>query len=323
MASDGTSVFTETETEVSLPPAASRNAERSRSQNASDRRRPPVAAGRRCLGAGLGPSEPVALSGCSSVEFLDGSGSSSAYGGCGDDLAPARTEAAGFGRKLTRSWSDPSGLHIPRTWLWKAELGMETLPPDQTVSAAVMAAPSHGGVRSGAPPQGKRVRIATPVCTAGRSLQPPPCPSGAGCDPSRRCHCGGKGGRSCSERPGADRSTDGSRKVLARDGTSSKPPLGRPGGSPRSTFVRNKRERSTVLVRRYKKNNRWMSKPVCAGTRAIVMALPSGRMAAKIGDAPSRRSRPNSFYASRALAGITRFQDRQLLFPGAKLLKVG
>ncbi|XP_076007670.1 1-phosphatidylinositol 4,5-bisphosphate phosphodiesterase epsilon-1 isoform X2 [Genypterus blacodes] len=43
-------------------------------------------------------------------------------------------------------------------------------------------------------------------------------------------------------------------------------------------FVRNRKERSTVLVRRYFKNNQKMTKSVCTGTRAIVRTLPSGRI---------------------------------------------
>ncbi|CAL8259792.1 unnamed protein product [Arctogadus glacialis] len=49
-----------------------------------------------------------------------------------------------------------------------------------------------------------------------------------------------------------------------------------------STFVRNRKERSTVLVRRFFKNNQQVSKPVCTGTRAIVRALPSGRPSTEV-----------------------------------------
>ncbi|XP_051925269.1 1-phosphatidylinositol 4,5-bisphosphate phosphodiesterase epsilon-1 isoform X2 [Hippocampus zosterae] len=45
-----------------------------------------------------------------------------------------------------------------------------------------------------------------------------------------------------------------------------------------SEFVRNRKERSTVLVRRFLKNNQKVTKWVCAGTRAIVRTLPSGRI---------------------------------------------
>ncbi|XP_069011677.1 1-phosphatidylinositol 4,5-bisphosphate phosphodiesterase epsilon-1 [Embiotoca jacksoni] len=41
-------------------------------------------------------------------------------------------------------------------------------------------------------------------------------------------------------------------------------------------FVRNRKERSTVLVRRFYKNNQKVTKSVCTGTRAIVRTLPSG-----------------------------------------------
>lgn len=43
-------------------------------------------------------------------------------------------------------------------------------------------------------------------------------------------------------------------------------------------FERNRRERSTVLVRRFYKNNKKVKKTVCTGTRAIVRTLPSGRI---------------------------------------------
>uniref|UniRef100_A0AAQ5YKB9 Phosphoinositide phospholipase C n=1 Tax=Amphiprion ocellaris TaxID=80972 RepID=A0AAQ5YKB9_AMPOC len=43
-------------------------------------------------------------------------------------------------------------------------------------------------------------------------------------------------------------------------------------------FVRNRKERSTVLVRRFFKNNQKVTKSVCTGTRAIVRTLPSGRI---------------------------------------------
>ncbi|XP_076856802.1 1-phosphatidylinositol 4,5-bisphosphate phosphodiesterase epsilon-1 isoform X2 [Brachyhypopomus gauderio] len=48
-----------------------------------------------------------------------------------------------------------------------------------------------------------------------------------------------------------------------------------------SEFVRNKKERSTVLVRRYLKNNQKIKKTVCTGTRAIVKALPTGHISEK------------------------------------------
>ncbi|XP_061562127.1 1-phosphatidylinositol 4,5-bisphosphate phosphodiesterase epsilon-1 isoform X1 [Phycodurus eques] len=45
-----------------------------------------------------------------------------------------------------------------------------------------------------------------------------------------------------------------------------------------SEFVRHRKERSTVLVRRFFKNNQKVTKSVCTGTRAIVRTLPSGRI---------------------------------------------
>ncbi|XP_042363571.1 1-phosphatidylinositol 4,5-bisphosphate phosphodiesterase epsilon-1 isoform X2 [Plectropomus leopardus] len=47
-------------------------------------------------------------------------------------------------------------------------------------------------------------------------------------------------------------------------------------------FIRNRKERSTVLVRRFYKNNQKMTKSVCTGTRAIVKTLPSGRISEEV-----------------------------------------
>ncbi|MGH0117315.1 UNVERIFIED_CONTAM: hypothetical protein FKN15_013838 [Acipenser sinensis] len=47
---------------------------------------------------------------------------------------------------------------------------------------------------------------------------------------------------------------------------------------PEDEFVRNKKERSTLLVRRYYKNNREVKKSVYTGTRAIMRTLPSGHI---------------------------------------------
>uniref|UniRef100_A0A3B4C9C4 Phosphoinositide phospholipase C n=1 Tax=Pygocentrus nattereri TaxID=42514 RepID=A0A3B4C9C4_PYGNA len=55
-------------------------------------------------------------------------------------------------------------------------------------------------------------------------------------------------------------------------------------------FVRNKKDRSTVLVRRYLKNNRKVTKMVCPGTRAIVRALPAGCISEKAWQAVCRRT---------------------------------
>ncbi|KAK1881442.1 1-phosphatidylinositol 45-bisphosphate phosphodiesterase epsilon-1 [Dissostichus eleginoides] len=49
-------------------------------------------------------------------------------------------------------------------------------------------------------------------------------------------------------------------------------------------FIRNRKERSTVLVRRFCKNNIKVTKSVCTGTRAIVRTLPSGRISEEVWD---------------------------------------
>ncbi|KAL4640064.1 1-phosphatidylinositol 4,5-bisphosphate phosphodiesterase epsilon-1 [Arapaima gigas] len=55
-------------------------------------------------------------------------------------------------------------------------------------------------------------------------------------------------------------------------------PNGSSGTLAEGEFVRNKKDRSTLLVRRYYKNNMEVRKQVCAGTRAIVRTLPSGHI---------------------------------------------
>ncbi|XP_068161011.1 1-phosphatidylinositol 4,5-bisphosphate phosphodiesterase epsilon-1 isoform X2 [Antennarius striatus] len=47
-------------------------------------------------------------------------------------------------------------------------------------------------------------------------------------------------------------------------------------------FIRNRKERSTVLVRRFFRNNQKVTKSVCTGTRAIVRTLPSGHISDEI-----------------------------------------
>ncbi|XP_076616405.1 1-phosphatidylinositol 4,5-bisphosphate phosphodiesterase epsilon-1 isoform X2 [Chaetodon auriga] len=49
-------------------------------------------------------------------------------------------------------------------------------------------------------------------------------------------------------------------------------------------FIRNRKERSTILVRRFTKNNQKVTKSVCTGTRAIVKTLPSGRISEEVWD---------------------------------------
>ncbi|KAF6735361.1 1-phosphatidylinositol 4,5-bisphosphate phosphodiesterase epsilon-1 [Oryzias melastigma] len=48
--------------------------------------------------------------------------------------------------------------------------------------------------------------------------------------------------------------------------------------SDEAELIRNRKDRSTVLVRRYFKNNQKVTKSVCAGTIAIVRTLPSGHI---------------------------------------------
>ncbi|XP_034564652.1 1-phosphatidylinositol 4,5-bisphosphate phosphodiesterase epsilon-1 isoform X2 [Notolabrus celidotus] len=54
-------------------------------------------------------------------------------------------------------------------------------------------------------------------------------------------------------------------------------------------FDRNRKERSTVLVRRYFKNNQKVTKSVCTGTRAIVRTLPSGSISEEVWELVAHR----------------------------------
>ncbi|TNN50297.1 1-phosphatidylinositol 4,5-bisphosphate phosphodiesterase epsilon-1 [Liparis tanakae] len=90
-------------------------------------------------------------------------------------------------------------------------------------------------------------------------------------------------------------------------------------------FIRNRKERSTVLVRRFFKNNRKMTKSVCTGTRAIVKALPSGSISEDVWEvvagqrAPrpaEENARPDVTRASKEEFGVCR---DMLRFIGVKL----
>ncbi|KAJ8264365.1 hypothetical protein GJAV_G00148300 [Gymnothorax javanicus] len=116
------------------------------------------------------------------------------------------------------------------------------------------------------------------------------------------------------------------------------------GSNGLSDFVRNKKERSTLLIRRYYKNNREVKKSVCTGTRAIVRTLPSGHIGKRGWLAVCRRSsharegrispvsaliQPTSLPACRYLRGlevrhteihyVLSFEE-DLLHPSRKLL---
>uniref|UniRef100_A0A674A2X5 Phosphoinositide phospholipase C n=1 Tax=Salmo trutta TaxID=8032 RepID=A0A674A2X5_SALTR len=62
------------------------------------------------------------------------------------------------------------------------------------------------------------------------------------------------------------------------------------GGLSDSEFIRNRKERSTVLVRRYYKNNRKVEKSVRAGTKAIMRFMLSGHMAERAWEAVCKRT---------------------------------
>ncbi|KAI1886875.1 hypothetical protein AGOR_G00200290 [Albula goreensis] len=78
------------------------------------------------------------------------------------------------------------------------------------------------------------------------------------------------------------------------------------GSNGLSEFVRNKKERSTLLFRRYYKDNKEVKKSVCTGTRAIVKTLPSGHIGERGWQAvcrkpsPARERQPSPASAHRA-----------------------
>lgn len=278
-------------------------------------RHPLVADGQRCVAAGLRDRG-----------FLEASRSFDAEIGPRDGLVPMQGEAAGGHRRLSPSWSSPVGLQRPRAWLWKTKLEPGNLPPDPT---AFQAGNSRGQGDSGGGPEGNHIRVVPPLCAPVRCHRPPLCPSGdgsvypvalgsdesffAGDDPGsgRRV----KGGRSRLEPPGTTRSPGGSPAFPAPD---ERTPAEYEGG-----LVRNRKVRSTLLVRRFCRNNRKVRKPVCAGTRALVMALPSGRIGADVREVLSRRGRQGLAPTRRGPAGVGSLQDCWILLPGVTHLEVG
>ncbi|XP_028422909.1 1-phosphatidylinositol 4,5-bisphosphate phosphodiesterase epsilon-1 isoform X3 [Perca flavescens] len=93
-------------------------------------------------------------------------------------------------------------------------------------------------------------------------------------------------------------------------------------------FIRNRKERSTVLVRRFFKNNQKMTKSVCTGTRAIVKTLPSGRISEEVWDVVVNRrlwppSKKNMWpIVMRVMGEEFRVCKEMLHFVGVKLQQV-
>lgn len=93
-----------------------------------------------------------------------------------------------------------------------------------------------------------------------------------------------------------------------------------------SEFVRNKKERSTVLVRRYLKNNQKIKKTVCTGTRVIVRTLPTGCISDKVWESVCGKTchlgdETRGYH--RALQAIQLQVSRALLtYPGVRFAEV-
>uniref|UniRef100_A0A671RC25 Phosphoinositide phospholipase C n=1 Tax=Sinocyclocheilus anshuiensis TaxID=1608454 RepID=A0A671RC25_9TELE len=93
-----------------------------------------------------------------------------------------------------------------------------------------------------------------------------------------------------------------------------------------SEFVHNKKERSTVLVRRYLKNNQKIKKTVCTGTRAIVRTLPTGCISDRVWESVCGKTCHLGDEArgySRALQAIQLQVSRALLtYPGVRFAEI-
>ncbi|KAJ8418238.1 hypothetical protein AAFF_G00139470 [Aldrovandia affinis] len=336
-------------------------------QEPPDPRRPSAAAGRPHHRAGLGHLELASGAGTSNnrgaEEFLDtGSTWSPAVNADGQDhCVLAQGEGTGScSRQHTPSAPDPTKprpahrkLDSSRTLLWnREEPRTEALRPDQKLVTVALAEISQCQVASDGGVQGNDAAlcVSVPTACADQRRQPLPYPPGPRdnfCCPlawdmttfvqsdmrrGRRL----KDGRSCLEKPNGrcqeNSSLDDFCKRPVQGGAPLKPSSGlenNGGRLPEAEFVRNKKERSTLLVRRYYKDNREVKKSVCAGTRAIVRSLPSGHMGTgKAGEAlwkrrhaRARQSRPSS--TRRPPAGTATLHDCRLLlqYPGAKYLE--
>uniref|UniRef100_A0A3Q1JCE7 Phosphoinositide phospholipase C n=1 Tax=Anabas testudineus TaxID=64144 RepID=A0A3Q1JCE7_ANATE len=90
-------------------------------------------------------------------------------------------------------------------------------------------------------------------------------------------------------------------------------------------FIRNRKERSTVLVRRFFKNNQKVTKSVCTGTRAIVRTLPSGHISEEVWDVVvhhrTRRLSKKDMWSVLMCGWVEEFRVRKdmLRFAGVKL----
>ncbi|XP_026206755.1 1-phosphatidylinositol 4,5-bisphosphate phosphodiesterase epsilon-1 isoform X2 [Anabas testudineus] len=93
-------------------------------------------------------------------------------------------------------------------------------------------------------------------------------------------------------------------------------------------FIRNRKERSTVLVRRFFKNNQKVTKSVCTGTRAIVRTLPSGHISEEVWDVVvhhrTRRLSKKDMWSVLMCGWVEEFRVRKdmLRFAGVKLQQV-
>ncbi|KAJ8250478.1 hypothetical protein COCON_G00224000 [Conger conger] len=241
-------------------------------------------------------------------------------------VADSRHSPRASHRTLSPSWIDPVGL-------WKMET--EILPPDLKVFRTVLAGGSRGRVDSGSALQGNCVHVVPPVRCPQPSLSTSSGSSDlrsalasdlttlAGNGTSRNRHV--KGGRSHPEHPRADRSLDGSSKVLTRDKTSFKRTSAdkdQTGLPPKGQLVRNRKERSTLLVRRFYKNNQKVRKLVRAGTRDLITVLPPGHMGANATEVLSRTRRPDSIPTHRGPAGAGSLQECRILCPEGRCLEL-
>lgn len=121
------------------------------------------------------------------------------------------------------------------------------------------------------------------------------------------------GSERCNQKPksptGAPSKPNGSSRTSA----------GRGGSSLQAgSFLRHKKDRSTILIRRFNKHDMPVRKLICTGTRAIVQKLPSGHM----GEKPRRAESGGKLPGSIELGTLAAHSTYQWSF-GLLLLHVG
>ncbi|KAJ8248637.1 hypothetical protein GJAV_G00244150 [Gymnothorax javanicus] len=306
-------------TEVQVLPAGSGTASDSLTLGGNTRQplksghRPLVADSRQCQEPELEPLEPAHGS-CRKCP--EASGELTANACRPVNPFSLQREAEGTHRMLASSLSDPVCHHLLR--VSKTEPWKEIFPPDRTVSPSVLAEASGKILgNSCVSCQENTCQRHRHFPSGANSSFPPALVSSVGIDTGKVR----KFGRACVEWSRADHSPSGSPKVSERDQRAPRqPPVenGRDGGPYKDGFVRNRKNRSTVLVRRYFKNNRRVQKTVCPGTRGFVV----GCFSPKVWDLLQRSPQLGLSQEHQGLTGSSGLQDCWLLGLGAGCLEI-